>query len=140
MNRIQSATPIPEAELRGRVESDGGLFVCCAGYEERALYAARVVGRPKINSFRVIRLTGGDAANDDAFSNAQITFGDLSAAEVIEYDLRHIAAAGRENSRRLCQQIVLRTISEFTSMFLGCLDTGSVRFCLLYESDSRQTK
>ncbi len=59
-------TELNDDSLKEEVRSNGGLLICTAGYEDRALNAATLIGRPKDSLVRVVRLVDGDAANDIA--------------------------------------------------------------------------
>jgi hypothetical protein len=72
-----------------------GLLVCCAGYEERAFHAAALLAQHRAFPLRLIRLSGGDAANDQAFEAASAKLQLAAADAVIDYSLRHIAQAGQ---------------------------------------------
>jgi hypothetical protein len=104
--RVEPAAETAEHAIRDRIAADSGIFICCAGYEERALHSARVVGRPKSGLLFVIRLIGGDAANDAAFAAAQRHFGVLAGNEVIDYDLGRIPAAGQELARAFSKVVL----------------------------------
>jgi hypothetical protein len=91
--QVHPAKLVAIDDLRTEIASDGGLFVCCAGYEERALYVARTLGRENIACLRVVRLVNGDAANDAAFKDAQEIFSGIGGEETVEYDLTRITAA-----------------------------------------------
>ena len=99
MRPIKPAVEVSGEALREEIGAYAGMFICCAGYEERALHSAKIVGRPNAARLFVIRLVGGDAANEAAFSAAQAHFGGLADEEVIDYDLARIPSAGQELNR-----------------------------------------
>ncbi len=94
MNVKPSISVVDSDGLRSLVARESGLFICTAGYEDRALKAAAVIGRPEDSRIRVIRLVDGDASNDEAFEVAQSILGQLQAEEIIQYSLRKIGDAG----------------------------------------------
>jgi hypothetical protein len=101
-----TVTLVDDDALKKWVRAECGLFICTAGYEDRALKAAATIGRPTHAAVRVIRLIDGDAANDEAFAKAAVIFGSLQDSEVICYSVRRIADGGSELLAKISQILV----------------------------------
>ena len=87
---------LTEKELHTAIGEDCGLLICCAGFEDRAFKVASCVQRSPHTQVRIIRLLGGDAANDRAFARMEEAYGKIMPEETIDYDLASPATAGSQ--------------------------------------------
>lgn len=86
---------LSEDALRSLVNR-GTIWICCAGYEDRALAASEIIAGTAGLSFVVVKLNGGDTSNDEAFGKAVQMFKISDMESVFEYEVFACEKAGSE--------------------------------------------
>ena len=112
------AREVSDDHLRERVHSRMNIWICCAGFEDRALAASRIVASPKKREFEVliVRLMGSTSRNDEAFSEAMGLLGVSDGRYVFEYEVFNCERANTEFEAYFTQRDIPRDSEVFVDL------------------------